>query len=197
MTDPKPVTDEASFEQLWTWFKERVQKVFEKAGEHEHIVAAILPNGHLQLVFFNDFLAMFEERFRSDGLPEDKAYQRAKLATYMSLAEGLKTLQCVGYFEVCEGWTLTFPSETKPEEIATAYEQVIRQYGRLANVPTKAEILSVKSRYRERTRFAAWKIGRRGDDVWLHDHEENERRDRIGRASLLDDAIDEVLGIRT
>lgn len=183
------IETEEEFKELIQETIQTAQENFEKFPEVAHVILIPGTKGNEVVPFAlleNGMMTLF-------GCDIDTA----RTGVYKFAAQKIVDLEAHGYIEISEAWMMFY--RTDPGEVTTAMEKhkkLCNEHGSLKDVPGRMETLFIRGRFRKLSVMHSYKIGRRGSERYLYDHDERWETSAQGtRSAPLDRAVDKVTGV--
>lgn len=147
------------FEQHFDRLTEAAREQFERDGSHDHLIYLLsFPLGErgLQEVPFGAIV---------HTMPGGDIHSKKERA-YRSVASMMVQRGLPGYIEIMEVW-ITSSKSSSQEETLRRYNEILNRYGSIEAMPGRDEMLVIHGRHGQETKTQNWRIGRRGEEVWL------------------------------
>ena len=151
-----PILDFQAFLEARGYVRECARKVFEKDEHHARVIFLVTEEGKIEAFSYDQLGSRILPK---TGLSTDM--EKDVLA--LGMAAVAASLKAVGYFEVGEAYTMSFPPDTDLKGALRQYHEVRKKFGSIRQMPTRIEILYIRSRYKDKVGTEVMEIRRRED----------------------------------
>lgn len=179
------------FEEFFGAIVKRAKEAIITDGSHIGIFIMLQGDGKVGVVPFD----LVREQFQKES---NISAEQAKEAAFIAVGQIAKKQKCVGYIHITEGWTISVPEGSSPEDAQKFLDREKAKHGRsLESIPGRLEVLSIVGRYKDRTRLILFKIKRLGNEICLEPAEDHSSKyEPVVQTKIwhVEKEIDAVLG---